>query len=82
MQAERQLGGLQTPMRFLDGLLGAVVPDDDGAGFILIRRDRAFEVSVAQRMVLDVIARSAGSRLGPSGTAQDTSTPSNSKRKS
>ena len=65
-------------------LPGAGVPDDDVAAAVLAGRDDALEVEVLQRVVLDVERRPAhvGSRVGPFGTAQLTSTPSISSRKS
>ena len=60
------------------------VPDDDVATAVLAGRDDALEGSVLHGVVLDVDGEAAyvGSRVGPLGTAQLTSTPSISRRKS
>ncbi|HJS48930.1 MAG TPA: hypothetical protein VJ745_01290, partial [Gaiellaceae bacterium] len=38
----------------LQELIEAAIPDFDGAGSVLTRRNRSLEVRVLQRMVLDV----------------------------
>ncbi len=38
----------------LDELVGAPIPDLDGAGAVLARRDLALEIAVVERVVLDV----------------------------
>ena len=65
-------------------LPGAAVPDDDVAAAVLAGGDDALEVEVLHRVVLDVDRQAAhdGSSVGPFGTAQLTSTPSISNRKS
>ena len=68
----------------LDELVGAPVPDLDRAGAVLPRRDLALEVAVVERVILDVhrqvpLAERSGT---PFGTAQLSSTPSRSRRKS
>ena len=63
---------------------GAAVPQHHRARAVLLRRDHAFEVAVFERMVLDMHREPlvVGSRLGPLGTAQLSSTPLSSSRKS
>ena len=62
----------------------AGVPDDDVAAAVLAGRDDALEVDVLERVVLDVERGPAHGRVErrPFGTAQLTSTPSISSRKS
>ena len=79
VEDELELALLQRRVGVADRLPGALVPEHHGAAAILALRDRAFEVAVVERMVLDVrTARrlSFGLTLGPFGTAQHSSTPS------
>ena len=63
---------------------GAPVPHHDVAAAVLAGRDHALEVEVVERVVLDVggEALDVGSSVGPFGTAQLSSTPAASSRKS
>ena len=51
VQSKRQLAGGQPGTRVADRLPVPAVPDDHAAGAVLLRRDRALERSVRQRMV-------------------------------
>ena len=68
----------------LEEVVGAPVPDLDGAGAVLAGRDHALEVRIVERMVLDVHREMAlSARSGtPLGTAQLARAPSRSSRKS
>ena len=63
---------------------GALVPYDDIPAAVLAGRDYALEVEVVEGVVFDMERRSSGTRVqgGPFGTAQLTSTPSISRRRS
>ena len=76
-------GELAVPL-LLEQLVGAVVPDLDGAGAVLALRDLAVERRVLERVVLDVDGERARPRLQrePFGTAHEARAPSRSRRKS
>src|SRR5207247_8806450 len=59
VQAYRQA----TVALLLDELIGAAIPDPDGAGPVVPRRDLAFEVRVVERMILDVDGEMLCARL-------------------
>src|SRR4030095_9968131 len=54
VEAELQLAGPVTRLRVADRFPGAAVPDDDVAGAVLARGNRALAPRVIERMVLDV----------------------------
>ena len=49
-----QAHGEAAILLLLHELVGAAVPDLDGAGAVLARRDLALEVGVVERVILDV----------------------------
>ena len=87
MQLDVDLAARRPPARVVGAvqLPRAAVPHDHVAAAVLAARDHAFELGVFDRVVLDVhreVARASGSSVTPFGTAQLTSTPSISSRKS
>jgi hypothetical protein len=54
VEPKDELAARHRGARITFGLPRAAVPDDDGAGAVLARRDRSFERRVIERMVLDV----------------------------
>ena len=63
----------------------AAIPKHNGSAAILTFRDRAFEIAIVERMILNLDGEplaACGSSEGPRVTAQDLKTPSSSSRRS
>ena len=84
IKLEVEMALLQAAVWIADRRPRALVPYDDRAAAVFALGDRAFEIGVFQRMVLDRDRKAllAGKRLGPRVTAQLFSTPSRASRKS
>ena len=84
VELEFEMALREALVRIADRLPTAAIPDDHRAAAILALRDRAFEIAVFERVILDMHRQTllAWHRLGPRVTAQLLSTPSISSRRS